>query len=353
MSSVSKWSLSFLLGSLLFACKPATQLQVVKPALISLPDHVQVIAIVDRSRPSSGFVDAIEGSATGEDINQDPSGRRMALDALANTLTRTPRFELIHTGLEYTGSETGSTFATPLPWSEIKRICDDFDADAVLAIEKFDSNTERKSSLRKTKYKDDDGKEKEKTVYDASINVDVHLGWRIYDLQSQTILDEVDVTDSGSDSESGAKTKIAALEQLGSAISITEQVSQRAGKKYAERIAPIMVTVSRTFYKKAKGPYEEQMAKAARFFETDNWDGAVDIWENILDSPNANSDVKGLASYNMAVAFEKRGLLTTALEWAQKSYGEYGNKKGRNYVDIIKRRLDDIEILQEQLKDRT
>jgi hypothetical protein len=59
-----------------------------------------------------------------------------------------------------------------------------------------------------------------------------------------------------------------------------------------------------------------------------------------------------MASYNMAVACEKRGLLSTALEWAQKSYGDYGNKKARNYVSTIKNRIQDQEILTQQLKDR-
>lgn len=349
----STYFVLLLLTILLIACKPATQLQVIKPAAINLPDHINTLATIDRSKPSSGFVDVLEGGVTGESIHQDRNGRRRALEVLTATLTRTPRFQVINTGLEYTGSETGSTFATPLPWDEIEHICEKFGADGVIAIEKFDSNNFRDVTSRKRKTKDKEGNEKEETVYDAKQTVDVHLGWRIYDLQTKSIIDEVDVTDSGSDSETGKKSREEARENLEDPRQVTYRVSETAGRKYAERIAPVWITVSRTFYKKAKGPYQDDMAKAARLFETDNWEGAVDIWQSIISSPNANDDAKGMASYNMAVACEKRGLLTIALDWAQKSYGEYGNKKGRNYVNTIQSRISDQEILEQQLKDRT
>ncbi|MBK8505429.1 MAG: hypothetical protein IPL46_26460 [Saprospiraceae bacterium] len=338
---------------LTYACKPATQLQVIKPAAITLPDHINTLATIDRSKPSSGFVDVLEGGVTGEAIHQDRDGRRRALDVLSQTLTRTPRFKVVHTGLEYTGSETGSTFTTPLPWDEIENICRRFKADGVIAIEKFDSNNFRDITPRKRKTKDKEGNEREETVYDAKQEVEVNLGWRIYDLKTKTIIDEVEVTDSGSDSESSQKTEKEAREALEDPRNITYRVSETAGQKYGERIAPVWITVSRTFYKKVKGAYEDDMAKAARLFETDNWEGAAEIWQKIVASPSATTEVQGMASYNMAVACEKRGLLTTALDWAQKSYGNYGNKKGRSYVSTIKNRIRDQEILHEQLKDRT
>lgn len=337
---------------LLVACKPSTQLEVVKPAGITLPDHINTLATIDRSKPSSGFIDVLEGGVTGELIHQDRNGRLRALEALNQTLTRTPRFKVIHTGIELTGSETGSTFPSPLPWEEVENICRKFGADAIIAIEKFDSNNLRDVTSRKRKIKDKDGNEKEETVYDARQNVEVHLGWRLYDLKTKTIIDEVDVTDSGSDSNTAKSSRAEALKDLEDPTNITRRVSGTAGIKYAERIAPVFILVNRTFYKKAKGPHQDDMAKAGRFFETDNWEGAAEIWQKIVSSPNAGSEVKGMASYNMAVACEKRGLLSTALEWAQKSYGDYGNKKAQNYVSTIKNRIQDQEILTQQLKDR-
>ncbi|NND08995.1 MAG: hypothetical protein HKN87_21695 [Saprospiraceae bacterium] len=338
--------------AIMTACKPTTMLEVVQPALITLPDHVNVLATIDRSKPSSGFINVLEGGVTGESIHQDRDGRKNALDALAEALSRTPRFKVVHTGLEYTGTETGSTFAQPLPWDEIASICEQYDADAVIAIEKFDTDNRREVTSRKKKVKRDD-KEIEVTVYDGSLEVDVHLGWRIYDLKSQRIIDEVDVSDGDNDSRSGVETEDELLEDLADARALTYRVSQRAGRKYAERIAPIWITVNRSFYKKAKGPEQEEMAKAARLFETDSWNEAVDIWHTIVERPSTSSEVKGMSAYNLAVAYEKRGMLPTALSWAQNAYGQHGNKKARNYVSILQDRIHDQEILREQLKQRS
>ncbi len=334
------------------ACKPTTQLRVIQPAAITLPDHIGVLATIDRSKPSSGFVNVLEGGVTGEQINQDKRGRRYALDVLTASLTRTPRFKVVGTNLEYTGSETGSSMTSPLPWREIRRICDDFGADAVIALEMFDSDNFIETSSRKRKTKDENDNEIEETVFDAKEEVNVKLGWRIYDPKLEEILDEVDVTDGHSDSKSGAKTEAEALDGLEDPLKLTFRVSESAGRKYAERIAPIWINVSRTFYRKAKGPSEQEMARAARHFEADSWQQAAEIWQDILQGP-ADDDTKGMAAYNLAVASEKGGLLDSALDWAQKAYADYGNKKARSYIQTLKNRIRDQEILEQQMRSRT
>ncbi len=154
------------------ACKPATSFQVIKPAAITLPDHIQVIATIDRSKPRSGFIKALEGAASGELIGQTKEGRERALEALSLSLTRTPRFQVVHTGLEYTGSESATTFTTPLPWDEIELIARRYNADAVLAIELFDTDNRWQITPRVRKVKVD-GVEKDETVFDGKLDVRV------------------------------------------------------------------------------------------------------------------------------------------------------------------------------------
>ncbi|MDH3648441.1 MAG: DUF6340 family protein [Saprospiraceae bacterium] len=347
-----KYLLILCIGLVLFACKPTTQLRVIQPAAITLPEHIEVLATVDRSKPSSGFVNVLEGGVTGEVINQDKNGRRYALDVLSQALTRTPRFRVVSTDLEYTGSETGSSMTSPLPWREIESICREYDADAVIALEMFDSDNLIETTARTRKTKDDDDNEIEETVFDSKEKVSVRLGWRIYDPYHQEIIDEVAVNDEQTDSKSASKTKEEALDRLEDPLKLTYRVSETAGRKYAERIAPIWINVSRTFYKKAKGRAEEDMARAARHFEADSWQQAVEIWRSIIDGP-FDREVKGMATYNLAVASEKRGLLGSALDWAQKAYAEFDNKKARNYIQTLKNRIRDQEILEQQMRSRT
>ncbi|MBX2814725.1 MAG: hypothetical protein KTR24_01955 [Saprospiraceae bacterium] len=342
---------AFLILLMLAACKPTTQLEVIRPAAISLPDHIEVIATVDRSKPRSGFVDVLESEATGEALNQDRNGRLRALEALNETLIRTPRFQVIETGEELSGTESGSTFADPLSWREVQRICRKHRADALIALEKFDSNNFVEVTSRKRKRKTDEG-EVEETVFDAKAETDVEIGWRIYDVKGRQLIDEVSVNDSDSDSHSGAESKALALKELNDPLNMTYTVSSRAGRKYAERIAPLWIKLSRTFYRKAKGPYAEDMTRAARMFEAESWTQAEDIWTRIIQD-SMEPEVQGMAAYNLAVFNEKMGLLSTAVEWAQRSYGDFGNKKAKTYLNTLRGRIQDQQRLAEQMKQRS
>lgn len=341
----------FLVFLTMAACKPTTQLEVIRPAAISMPDHIEVIGTIDRSKPRSGFVDVIEGEATGEALNQDPNGRLRAIEVLNTTLVRTPRFKVINTGEELTGTETGSSFADPLPWKRVNQICRQYNVDALISLEKFDSNNATEVTSRKRKRKTDDG-EIEETVWDAETITDVELGWRVYDPDSRTIVDEVTVNDQDSDSSTGAESKIKAIADLEDPQTLTARVSERAGRKYAERIAPLWIKLSRTFYRKAKGVHADDMARAARLFEAESWPEAEDIWIGIVQN-GLDDEIRGMAAYNLAVFNEKRGLLQVALEWSQRAYGDFANKKARGYMGQLRSRIDEQELLAKQLKARS
>ena len=65
----------------------------------------------------------------------------------------------------------------------------------------------------------------------------------------------------------------------------------------------------------------------------------------IIASAAENRKAAGRAAYNMAVASEINGNLDLALEWAQKAWTDYGNKKARDYINVIKARKNDYFIL--------
>ncbi|MBK6994271.1 MAG: hypothetical protein IPH31_04870 [Lewinellaceae bacterium] len=62
-----------------------------------------------------------------------------------------------------------------------------------------------------------------------------------------------------------------------------------------------------------------------------------------------NRKAAGRAAFNMAVASEVSGNLDLALEWATKSWNDYGNKKARNYINIIKARQNDARKVDSQM----
>lgn len=332
-------------------CSTTTSLQVLNPAEIVLPDHVEVIATVDRSKPEKGFSNFLEGAITGEEIGQDRAGRQRAIEGVTNALTRTPRFAVRQTGMELIGSKGGNSFAPPLPWSEIENICRQYGTDAVVTIETFDSDNFVNVSERREKRKDKDGNETVRLVYDARQQLEVTIGWRIYDPQERIILDEFTVIQE-TDERATGETEEQARRRLPSQRAVVEDVSFIAGEQYGMRIAPVWITVQRQFYTsgKGKGPDSAAMEKAGRMAKAGQWDEAAAIWRELanraVDQKNA-----GRAALNMAVANEQAGKLQSALDWAEKAYIEFNNKQARSYIEVLKQRIYDQERLRQQLKE--
>jgi Family of unknown function (DUF6340) len=299
----------FILFSLiLFACSCArrsTSMTVLQPAQMKLPDHISAVAVVDRSKPSNGWLNVLEGLLSGEAIGQDRASREQAVRGITQTLTRTPRFRVVSTGIEMTGSKAGVNLPAPLTWSEVQRICDDYNADAILCIESFDSNNGATSRRSENKKKDKNGKEYIEYTYNALQRTGVRMGWRMYDPKQQIILDEF-VTDNYLERSATGSTERAALSNLPAPLAVTREVARIGGNHYASRVAPLYIQVNSRYYKKAKG-YSQQMQKADRFARSKDFKKAAEIWKQVEARSADNRKAAGRAAYNMAVAAETEG----------------------------------------------
>lgn len=326
----------------------STTLRVLQPAQMTVPDHINTVAIVDRSKPSNGWLNVLEGMFTGEAIGQDRRSRQEAVNGLTNALTRTPRFQVKNTGIEMTGSKAGGRMPRPLDWSEIEKICRDYGTDAVVAIESFDSDNSTSTSSHTTKRKDKNGKQYTEVSYNSKQRTSVRIGWRTYDPKRKIIFDEY-VTDDYLERTGSGKTARRALDDLPSQVNVTRDVAFNVGIEYGARIAPLYVNISRSYYTKAKG-YKAQMKQAARYFESRNMDQATNEWKKIIAlAGTEHKKAAGRAAYNMAVASEVSGNLDIALDWAQRAWNEYGNKQARTYINTIKQRQNDSRKAASQL----
>jgi hypothetical protein len=329
------------------ACQSTTQLQVLQPAQIKIPDHINVIANVDRSKPGKGAGSFFEGLLTGEDIGQDKNGRRRAFEGLSNTLTQTPRFQVRHTGIVLDGSKKVNRFARPIDWEEVDRICRQYNADALAVIEKFDSDNFRSTNERTRKTKDKEGNEIIEKYFVSEMNMELNIGFRLYDPKNRIILDEFTVR-RRADASGRGNTQEIALNDLPSAQYVAQDLGYQTGMDYAMRIAPTWVTEMRDFYRKGKGDTKKQMKRAARYAEGGNWDKASKMWEEILEG-EPDKKTAGRIAYNLAVAAERLDRLDLALSWAEKANFEFNNKKARHYVDILNRRMNDVRLVDYQM----
>jgi hypothetical protein len=325
----------------------SARLNVLQPAQMKIPDHIAVIAVADRSKPSNGWLNALEGLVTGEAIGQDRRSRQQAMDGILNTLTRTPRFQVRSTGIEMAGSKAGVNLPAPLDWSEVDRICKEYGADALLTIESFDSDNS--TSCRKTQSKSKkDGKEIITVRYNSEQRTGVRMGWRLYDPKTKIILDEHITNDHLVRNASG-DTEQAAMHNLPGAVNVSRDVARIGGQHYAMRIAPVYVNLSRNYYGKIKG-FKPDTKKAATYAKSGEWERAAGVWKRIAEQEAVrNPKAAGCAAYNMAVAAEIQGNLDVALEWAKKGGLDMNNKKARRYIETLKMRQNDARKVDDQM----
>ena len=135
---------------------------------------------------------------------------------------------------------------------------------------------------------------------------------------------------------------VAAVEALTGRLDAIKEVSRNAGNRYAARILPYRLRVTRDYFVKGTSNFEIAKRKA----QTGKWDEAGKLWE--AETSNPDMKVAGRACYNMAIINEINGNLESAVDWAQKAYEDYNTKQALDYIRILENRISKNELLKIQ-----
>lgn len=332
----------------LASCSKNVSLTRLMPAEIQVPNHVQRLLLVDRTLPESQGLSIVEGILSGE----APFEVRNAIDAtmarIQQELSTSPRYEIIRAPERLKGGLFGQVFPEPLRWDQIESLCQKYQADGVLTLEKFDSDfvvTEKKITIKKEVGSGKDARTVEVPGILAEGLASVQVGFRLYDPLTGTLVDQADFgTNNVWTAE--AETRTQALALLIDKSLATREVGQMAGASYARRVAPMYVAIQRSYYGKPKD--HPALSQGARHAEVDQWEEAILAWENGLSTA---SDPKTLGKFcfNLALAHEVLGDLAAAKNWAGRAYTQYGFKKGRAYARELEQRMMEEELLREQM----
>lgn len=337
-------SFLFVVATLLTACMSSTSIQVLRPADITLEDNIINVGVVNRTYPTkkSQAWNIVEGVLTGEGIGTDRRGSDAAVDGMIGVMSQSPRFKLMRLDIDnLKGSGTGQ-FPEPLTRAKINEVCQRNNLDALIALEAFDSDSRVvftpitiRTRVSRDVFQDLPG-------FRADSRMNVTAGWRIYNNKSEVISDEFRYTDFLAFSAQGL-TQAEAIAGLPSKFNCLVQTGVHAGQLYGRRVTPLWVTESRSYYRKGN----DELEKAGRMARSGNWESAAEIWKK--EALNKDEKMAGRACYNMAVFCETRGNFEIALEWCQKAFGEFGNRKARAYSDLIRRRMQDRNVLRQQM----
>jgi hypothetical protein len=314
-----------------------------RPADITIDNDIRNFVVVNRVRPTRGNLanNIVEGILSGEEIGVDRKGAKYCVQGLFNMLEKSERFKIKNIeAIELQGTGT-SSFPVPLDWNEVKSICGSYQADALIVLETFDSNSEVILGNPRVKNKKVKGVKVKQTVYPSTLVVEVEAGWRIYHVDKKEIIDENKFKDIKRFTASGNNPKQAEL-NLPSKSTTVKESGIFAGHQYGLRISPVWINVSRRYYSSKYDEFKE----AKKYIDNNDWNGAIDVWKPLTSSDNKK--LAGKSCFNMALASEIHGQLDVAIDWIKKSH-KFGEKRSFNYLRILEKRKSDSIKLEKQL----
>jgi len=283
-----------------------TYVHVTQKPVITLPEHVKSIAIVDRTgvAKKDKLKNALEGMISGERLGQDRQGEQAVVSGLASILQSSPDVLPHMTNLRLVGSGKPNIFPYPLDTTSIHNICHDFNADAVASLESFDSNSGYKY-------------------------ITIKFGFRLYDGSSKTMLDNY------YDVYTVRRRHIHSYsyKYRNQNTALIAHAGFDAGINYGRRISTTQLEVTRKYFRTGN----DQMKAAGRKAHLGNWQEAAEAWQQVVQ--NGDRKNAGRAAYNLALVSEMQGDLPQAQTWIGKAYGDYNNKQARTYGEIINERL--------------
>ena len=325
------------LSAIFIICSSADiTFKVLSPANVDIPPQINTIAIIDRSVPDDETVNIIEAGLTMEGIGQDKLGTQTTLNGLNDMLKNSVKFTVIRTNVAMIGQDLlTAAFPDPIPWSEIEKICNEYQADAIIALEKYDSD------FIPTAGNIGEGG----TGFSVRGVASVNIGFRMYDLANKSIIDEHLFTHT-INWDAGGETILDAVNVMMQKNNAIREVSYDAGFVYGKRISPSWYYITRHYYRHGKN--DQDLEEGARMMEANDWDSAIEALNRALEN-GRHRKVKGRAAHNLAVVYEILDDLPKAREYAQMAWGKYKTKESKDYGYILNERIKEQEVLQYQL----
>jgi hypothetical protein len=310
---------------------------------VTVPNYIKSVAIVNRSLPAkeNKVLNDIHQVISLESDNLLAEGGKACINGLNDEMIANNRFEFIvkldTTSLRSFGA---GVFPSPLDWADVEKICRETKTDALFSLELFDTDSKISYSATAGSVKTPLGNIPA-PEHHVNMNTLVKTGWRMYDPVGRIILDESNISKDLQFSGNGVNPVAAAAALIGKKEAV-KQTGNAAGHIYATKIDPYWIRVSRDYFVKGS----DNLAMAKRKAQTGNWNEAGDLWKQ--ETASSSKTVAGRACYNMAIINEINGDIDAAISWAQKAYENYRVKIALNYVNILRNRKANNELLTMQ-----
>ncbi len=319
-------------------------LRVTEPAPIFITNNDLKIGVINRtvSTKENSSIDAIDKILSAEGKNLDKLGSNASLLGL---LTELKKNQQVKTAIKLDSSKFKNTglavFPEAISWDKAEKICKENNLNVIYELSFYDTDAKVDYKTTTSQLANPLGIKIPVIEHQATINTLIKMGWRIYFPEQKILVDEYVVNNNIVLSGRGVNP-VRAIEAIIGRKEAVLNISDRVGQDYATKLLPYYTRVSRDYYVKGTNNFEIGKRRA----QTGNWDGAAELW--LKETNNNDPKIAGRACYNMAIINEINGNLNTAIEWASKSYTDYGDKLGLRYVNMLKNRVQKQKLLESE-----
>ncbi|MGI9552117.1 MAG: DUF6340 family protein [Aurantibacter sp.] len=338
-----------ILGILFIACACSSTEQVVlqtmEPSPVALPNAIKKIGIIDRSAPSEALTieNRVDQYLAAENRWLSEKGTNAAMTGLFDELLKDSRFDSVKL-LDDVPAEMKefSLEADSISWRSVEALCSAYEVDAIFSLAYYDTDT--KVSLKKASVLQTDLLRQKVKVKGQEITLEtlIENGWRIYDPVNRRIIDEIVFNDQIISTGKGVDP-LQAYQSIGDRREVILTKSRNTGSNYGLRLLPYESSVSRRYY--ARGT--ENFVKASELVVSGDWLGAGKLWEQEVQ--NRDPKIQGRSCHNLAVLSERNEDLEKAAHWANEALDYHYNKITSDYLDVLKKRAAQKDLLQQQL----
>ena len=312
-------------------------IDIYKPGEIAIPPNVENISLIYRNFKYNNDTlqhfykdNNVLKRAKSDPKNLDSILVSNCLNELAANLKANNNFNRIHIFPDVFKPHTGSKLPL-IDFEILDKLTTETETDLIISLETF--------SYFYSEYSADAGVPKPREVITAGI-------WAVYDpVQNKTIERKtmIDTVFWNAYDEQGNYQKNSKMPPRLSALQIASRI---AGENYSKRFFASWQSVKRTY----SIPPLPDFEAAEKYLVKGEWDNAIMLWKRYAADKNGKMAIN--ARYNLALAYEMKDDLDTAMQWltaAQQIAADYRSKEDLKMIEayqkVLAQRKKEIERL--------
>lgn len=338
-----------LLAGLMIGCSATNRVTmgITEPAAVMLSPEAKSIGILNRSLPSeqNKNIDQIDQILSAEGRLLDLEGAQAAVEALSVALKRNGAFDEIKIITDEESKRGLSVLPAVLSWEEAERIGEEHEVDVIFSLALYDTDTKVSYNMTTLPLPNEFGIKVNVPAHELHLNTLIKNGWRIYDLKDQRLADEF-LCEGRVQASGKGLNPVKAYEAILNRKEAVLASSMDLGENYSSRLIPLRRRIARDYFVRGSNSFKIARRRA----QVGDWDGAAELWA--MEVSNPKPKIAGRACYNMAIINEINGDIQAAMEWASRSYADYRNNLALRYLNSLRFRQRQDDLLREQLNSR-